>query len=464
MKKRIAIIFILAILVTMTVSQSFATVTTAINDINVEINGKNIIFDVPPKIIGGRTMVPVKVIFEELGATVNWDGKTQTITAQKNNISIIMKINDKVAYVNSAKIELDVAPTIVNGRTLVPVKFISESFGAQVTWEPTLKSVIIKTEDIAEPIDPEVQKIAEELKSKIIIKDDLMIFTLFAFMNYTGYDDENSKEGFHSVRQAVREDLKKMDLKLTDNEYYKNKETSPQYYIHALKLMDSNFEYKSSVPNYLNKLSDLNVSLKEFYTNADIPNLYEKYKPEYQKEFGKYGDGIFVNLAKLIKFLKVDVSNVKPFYVNVNLLDAYYRGSGMGSGYTHLSNSGMIVTGPSEEPNYQNIVHEFLHGVITPIHNSNEKEINTITYLKESIPFESKELSSYQSLFSVYDESVIRSLTAITFNDLKQVDYEVKTGFVYTEYFADKFMNEYSSYNGTLSEFLTQIARNLSSK
>ena len=338
------------------------------------------------------------------------NGSIKSITKKSNGIYAIStkSIGDLTAFKST------------NLDTLMKDKRVKDIVAKENLEIPSKKDLEVKVEntdkkvETIEVVDPEIQKIAEELKTKIVIEDDLMIFTLFAFMNYTGYDDENSKSGFHPVRKAVRDDLKKMDIGLIDNNYYKNKAMPYHYYVQVLRLMDSNFELRSSIPNYLSKLSDLNINLKEFYIKADIPKLYEKYQTDYQKEFNKYGDGTFVNLAKLIKFLKVDIKNVNPFHVNVNLMDAYYRGSGLGSTYAHLSNSGMIVSGPSEEANYQNIVHEFLHGVITPINNQNRDQIERITYLKSTIPFETKQLSSYQSLFAIYDESVIRSLTSIT--------------------------------------------------
>lgn len=112
-------------------------------DIDVVLDDNILEFDVPPTSINGRTMVPLRIIFEALGAKVAWDGKTQTITGTKDNTVTVLKLNSKEAKVNGKIVLLDVAPVSINNRTLVPVRFISESLGANVDWDGTTKTVII---------------------------------------------------------------------------------------------------------------------------------------------------------------------------------------------------------------------------------------------------------------------------------------------------------------------------------
>ncbi|HHX95732.1 MAG TPA: leucine-rich repeat protein, partial [Clostridia bacterium] len=111
--------------------------------IEVIINGNAIVFDQPPVIIGGRTLVPLRGIFEALGAQVNWDGEKQTITAVKDTATVTVKIGSKQAIINGEEKSLDVPAQIINNRTMVPVRFISESLGAKVDWNDNLQRVII---------------------------------------------------------------------------------------------------------------------------------------------------------------------------------------------------------------------------------------------------------------------------------------------------------------------------------
>lgn len=122
----------------------------AAGDIKVAINGQEVYFDVPPATINDRTMVPLRAIFESLGATVDWNNETQTVSSTKGNTNISLTINNNVMYVNGQPKTLDVAATLVNGRTLVPVRAISEAFGYQVDWynEDRIVSIVTSKEEM----------------------------------------------------------------------------------------------------------------------------------------------------------------------------------------------------------------------------------------------------------------------------------------------------------------------------
>jgi hypothetical protein len=112
------------------------------SDIKVLFNNKNLSFDVPPFIENSRTMVPLRAIFEALGAEVKWDGDTKTVTAKKNGTEIKLVI-DGAAYKNGELMELDTPAKIINNRTVVPLRFVAESFECQVTWDGDTRTVII---------------------------------------------------------------------------------------------------------------------------------------------------------------------------------------------------------------------------------------------------------------------------------------------------------------------------------
>jgi len=106
-------------------------------------NGKKIKFDQIPVIEGGRTLVPLRAIFETFGAEVDWDGITKTVTAVKDNTEVKLTIDSTTAYKNGQAITLDVPAKIVNGRTLVPVRFVSDCFAVSVDWDDTMRRVIL---------------------------------------------------------------------------------------------------------------------------------------------------------------------------------------------------------------------------------------------------------------------------------------------------------------------------------
>jgi len=105
------------------------------NIVKVKIDGKPIVFDVPPIIKQGTTLVPLRAIFEKLGAEVKWDAKTRTVTGIKGNKKVVLKLDETLASVDGQKTVLSVPATSIKGRTMVPVRFISESLGANVKWD-----------------------------------------------------------------------------------------------------------------------------------------------------------------------------------------------------------------------------------------------------------------------------------------------------------------------------------------
>lgn len=140
-------------------------------DILVKVNDKLIVFDVKPIIINDRTMVPLRAIFEALGAQVTWDGETKTIYGSKGSNIIILQIDNAKAFVNSAEVVLDVAPQIIDGRTLVPTRFIAEALGADVKWDADNNSVIINDTKVGvyKKISPENTKQSIVDKAVLII-------------------------------------------------------------------------------------------------------------------------------------------------------------------------------------------------------------------------------------------------------------------------------------------------------
>ncbi len=111
--------------------------------ITISINGKNLPSDVSPQIIGGRTMVPVRVIFDALNIGVEWIPASKTVVGTKDNTRIQLTIDKNKALVNDKEVLLDVPATIVGGRTLVPVRFIGQSTGQDVGWDEKSRTVSI---------------------------------------------------------------------------------------------------------------------------------------------------------------------------------------------------------------------------------------------------------------------------------------------------------------------------------
>lgn len=114
------------------------------------VNGEEANFEVQPFIKDGTTLVPFRAISEALKANVAWNQDEKSVTVTKNGISVKLLIGDKTAYVNGKEVELEVPGEIVDGSTMVPVRFISEALKADVNWEAESQSVVIYEDNKAE--------------------------------------------------------------------------------------------------------------------------------------------------------------------------------------------------------------------------------------------------------------------------------------------------------------------------
>lgn len=137
---------IISLLLTIFLISGIATPTLAAdNDIKVLLDGEEIDFDVSPQLIQNRTMVPLRAIFEALGATVIWEDTTQTVSAQRGTDIVTATIGQVNMQVNNEIKEMDIAPLIINGRTLVPARFVAEAFNCKVNWDGENRIVYIST-------------------------------------------------------------------------------------------------------------------------------------------------------------------------------------------------------------------------------------------------------------------------------------------------------------------------------
>lgn len=122
--------------------------TMAKNDVSVVLDGEKLSFDVPPQIINDRTMVPLRAIFEALGASVKWNQSTQTVTSKKGSVTIELTINSKIMYVNNTRVTLDSPACIIDDRTLVPMRAISEAYGIEVEWNSHTRTVAMYSQKV----------------------------------------------------------------------------------------------------------------------------------------------------------------------------------------------------------------------------------------------------------------------------------------------------------------------------
>ncbi len=114
--------------------------------IKLVVDGRTLVLDQPPVTEDDHILLPLRETFEALGAEVDWDNHTQIVTAIKDNLVLKLQIGKQQASLNNKEISMDVAGKKINGRAMVPIRFVSENLGVKVTWDGKNKKVAITTD------------------------------------------------------------------------------------------------------------------------------------------------------------------------------------------------------------------------------------------------------------------------------------------------------------------------------
>lgn len=122
---------------------SFSTIALAEENITLTINDTSIVSATESVQENGNILVPVRIIAENLGAAVDYQDESQSVTITRNDQTIILILNETIAVVNGETQNLLIPPKIINGTTMVPIRFISENLGCDVKWDSETKNVTI---------------------------------------------------------------------------------------------------------------------------------------------------------------------------------------------------------------------------------------------------------------------------------------------------------------------------------
>lgn len=157
----------------------------------------------PPMIWEGRTLVPLRGIFEALGAEVTWIEESQTVIAQKGKEVVSMAVGKKEIVKGSTPSTLEVAPQLINGSVMIPARAAAEAFGEQVEWDEKSQTVIIgsgaKKEQPASPIP-------EETKQETAAVEKPVIQETAAVENPATKPQENDKIGSRTITEELKAD------------------------------------------------------------------------------------------------------------------------------------------------------------------------------------------------------------------------------------------------------------------
>lgn len=140
LKKSLFVVVVLALVFSTLGSMGPVQASTPIR---VLLNGQVLVTDVAPVIQSGRTLVPFRAIFEGLGAEVDWDPATNLVSGYRGARFVLLTPGSRLAYLSGNATNLDVGPVIINGRTMVPLRFVAEALGAQVGWNQATATVTV---------------------------------------------------------------------------------------------------------------------------------------------------------------------------------------------------------------------------------------------------------------------------------------------------------------------------------
>ena len=153
-------------------------IALTIGDQIMYVDGEETEIDTPPVIINDRTFVPVRAVVEALGGYVDWAAETKTALLDSGKCHIELTIDSTEAVLNDTTETLDVAPAIIDGRTMLPLRFIAESFGYETEWDAETKSIYISKQDdtiAEEPVDMGTPHIGEDGRIYYEKDDDIVI-------------------------------------------------------------------------------------------------------------------------------------------------------------------------------------------------------------------------------------------------------------------------------------------------
>ncbi len=149
--------------------------------ITVAVDGRTLQTDVPPTVLQGITMVPFRSVFEALGAVVQWDESTKTVTGSKDTTIVRLRIGSRVVDINGVHVPIEVPGTIIGGRTMVPASLISESLEAEVSWNEETRTVVVNHSVTTDIVTIETREVPAGTVHDSQLKHEIVQAYLFAY-------------------------------------------------------------------------------------------------------------------------------------------------------------------------------------------------------------------------------------------------------------------------------------------
>ncbi|MDF2614024.1 MAG: hhoB [Clostridia bacterium] len=203
------------------------SVNAASKKIAIYVDDKALVSSAPPIMEKGVTLVPMRLIFEALGAQVVWSPETQMIIAKKNDVNITLTIGKTISFINMNKQVLSLPPQIKNGTAYVPLRFIGESLGAKVEWNEKSQNILIHSNSEGKSLSTYDNK-ASASQKELSIQEVGKLENTIAFIYNNGLDGSESfgsgfaisKDGIVVTNYHVIANAKKLTISFNESKDY----------------------------------------------------------------------------------------------------------------------------------------------------------------------------------------------------------------------------------------------------
>ena len=337
---------------------------------------------------------------------------------------------------------------------------LGEDKAASAKAAPTEEKLNQKDEEATAQPDKDVPKsssqeaIEKVFREKVTIENPIDVFTLFAFMNHTGYDHDNYEIGgkyiYHPVREGVKNDLVSINPSLSEPNLYSQIDARHTMVEGDFACLTGfmgeppNFKFESTVVRafgyYMFDFTGLDYLLTEFYRKGQIESLYKKYQPYYDEHFEEFEAEAVPVLLDVIQYFNLDLEHINGVRFIPNLLLTHWRGYMIDpNGRWAMNRPVVIMFGPEPKVglNLINIVHEFAHVFVSPICNSDDeisRRLGAALYMKYG---DAK--SGYNNWITNVDESFVRAISGWATNQPPEYfGREVADGFIMTSFVYDR--------------------------
>ena len=171
--------------------------TTTEETVSVVVNGETVAFeDQAPVIKNDRTLVPLRGVLEAMGVQVEWSAEDQSVTATRGTDAAYFTVGSTELMTADGTVELDVAPEIINDRTMIPLRAVAEAFGAEVAWDDATKTVTITDSVEITSVDDGV------ISSEVTAEDGTVLYTVD--VTYPVLNDSYTAEGKAAINEAIK--------------------------------------------------------------------------------------------------------------------------------------------------------------------------------------------------------------------------------------------------------------------